>query len=337
MTNPGEDRAKKAAKKAKAARGAAVSGKAGGQSKPVSLTDRERMGGPIGAGGYDFQTRYAIWRLPRLLGERSFTHLLSEGLEDLDINFGAGESPSREAVQVKDHEVGLREFQSVVTKFGEIDESHPNVFGRFTLACPSLGREVKTLAGKLERLRDAEGSFTGGRGALATTVDDITQTVERLGLGPLAEFIIGRVYMEVGLPDLHDDKAACDAFVAGMKNLPAYEEQTAGDLGDVYTTLFRQISSARAASLGREQILESIGSTLRKVSAGRRKSAGGKSVVEVGTDVKVKKGGVLKRMVGRKGRAGSMPADRETVVGKGAEVEGQVEDMIGEIEEEGRR
>jgi hypothetical protein len=323
--------------KVKTRRGvAAVNTKAGKKRKSVSLTDRERMGGPIGAGGYDFQTRYAIVRLPQLLGDKSFTHMLSEGLEDLDINFGAAASPMREAVQVKDHEVRLKEFQSVVTKFSEIDGSHPNVFARFTLACPSLGREVKSLASKLERLRNAEDSFAGGRKAVVSTVREITQTLKSSGLGALAEFIIAKVFMQVGLPNLHDDDTACDAFVAAMKKLPAYREKPPVQLGDVYTMLFRQISSARAASLGREQIMKSISSTLRRASAGRSKPAEGKSTVDIFTKGKLEKSGRVKRMIGRKGDFGSMPANRKTIVGREALIEGQLEEMTGEINKEGR-
>ena len=322
--------ARKTGKKGGAARGAGPDGPPSAQGKSVALTDSERMGGPIGGAGYDFQTRYALVRLPQLLSDPAFKHLLLEGFEDVDIDFGA----AREAVQVKNHEVGAREFKEVVTKFWEIDESHPGVNSRFTVACPSLGRDVQTLAGKLERLRAAEASFAGGREALATTTRDIEERIARLGLAPLARFIMDKVHAQTNLPRLNDDEAACDAFVAGAQKLRAYAKTPAADLRDAYTALFRLVANARAVTLSRAQINSTIRTAVRKAAAARPRAAGAESesLVEVATRVRVKKGARVKRIIGRESRGTSPSGKRKTVVGKDMVIEGEVGDLVGHSE-----
>ena len=110
------------------------------------------MGGITGGGGFDFQTRYAVCHLPLWLLEGSFHQFFSEGTGDIDIRFLDQGKSSRTHIQVKDHEVTATEFKLVVEQFQKLNADLPGIYGKFTLACPSLSANLRSIETGLARL-----------------------------------------------------------------------------------------------------------------------------------------------------------------------------------------
>src|SRR5713226_1656744 len=85
------------------------------KTKSASLAAPTAMGGIIGGGGYDFQTRFIACHIPEWLARNTFTQVFHEGTGDVDVEFGNSRQHEREHIQVKDHEVKTKsEFKEVI-------------------------------------------------------------------------------------------------------------------------------------------------------------------------------------------------------------------------------
>src|SRR6266404_5645909 len=60
--------------------------------RSASLAAPAAMGGIIGGGGYDFQTRFIACHIPEWLARNTFTQIFHEGTGDVDVEFGNSRS-----------------------------------------------------------------------------------------------------------------------------------------------------------------------------------------------------------------------------------------------------
>lgn len=252
--NAKNNKSAKSAGKAKGAKGRTASAKKS-STKKASLAGAGAMGGIIGGGGYDFQTRFIACHIPEWLARNTFTQVFHEGTGDVDIEFGNSRNHAREHIQVKDHEVKLKsEFRKVIEAFVGFDGRMPGAYKRFTLACPSLGPEINRLRLGLERLRQGAGFFGGDKAALRDTVDDVKGRIGTLGLTSHTQFILDKLYFQLGPVNYHHDGASCDAFIGSLLKNPAYSGKLHDAVRPAYDALLREVNAARGKTLDRATI-----------------------------------------------------------------------------------
>ena len=189
-------------------------------AKRGSLLSPEASGGITAGKGFDFQTRYAACCLPLWLQETSFQQLFFEGSGDIDIRFTDQGKSHRTHIQVKDHEVSPCELKSVVDQFNRLDLDLPGVYSHFTLACPSLSATIRPIESGLARLRGAKPFYDDVPDALAPTKQDVDERLRNSGLSAQSDFILAKVFIDIGHGDLHHDDRAVDLFIARLLSHP---------------------------------------------------------------------------------------------------------------------
>src|ERR1700741_814689 len=211
-----------------------------------SLLSPQQVGGITAGKGLDFQTRYAACHLPLWLLEGSFHQLFYEGTGDIDIRFEDSGESSRVHIQVKDHEVSPNELKSVLEHFHNLDSDLPQVYKRFTLACPSLSSKIRPIETGLARFRGAKPFYDDAPGALIPTKEDLDERLHKGGLGKYSEFIHSKVFIEVGHGDLCHDDRAVELFIARLLNHPEYS----GRLREMVQPAFAQLMRVISANMG---------------------------------------------------------------------------------------
>ena len=225
------------------------------------------MGGIIGGGGYDFQTRFIACHIPEWLSQETFTQVFHEGTGDVDVEFGNTDRHEREHIQIKDHEVKKKsEFKQVIEAFIGFDQGMTDGYKRFTIACPSLGPDINRLRLGLERLRQGSVFFNGDQAALRDTLDDVKARIHRLGMGASEQFILNKLYFQLGPVDYHHDGASCDAFIASLLKNPAYSGRLHEAVRPAYAALLREVNAARGKTLDRMTIQRLIEQSLKDVA-----------------------------------------------------------------------
>lgn len=233
--------------------------------KSVSLVSPSGMGGLIGGGGYNFQSRYIACHIPEWLADPAFTQILAEGTGDVDVRFGNSKNPRREHIQVKDHEVKNKsEIKDIVEVFHSFDKGMPGVYEKFVLACPAVGGQVKQLKSWLERLRGARSFFLDDAEiALATTISDIKSLIQELGLSEHEELIFEKLYFQSGLMNFHEDGTACDTFVMHLiTKHPEHRRRIVEGVKPAYKALFNEIVNNQGKTLERTDLKSLIDSAI---------------------------------------------------------------------------
>jgi len=219
-----------------------------------SLLSPEATGGITGGKGYDFQTRYAACHLPLWLIEGSFHQLFYEGTGDIDIRFIDQGKSSRTHIQVKDHEVSPSELKAVIEHFRSMDSSLPEVYKRFTLACPSLSATLRPIETGLARLRGATPFYDDVPGALVPTKQDLDERFRKRGLGDLIDFIHSQVFIDVGHGDLCHDDRAVELFIARLLDHPEYSGKLRSMVQPAFSEIMRAIEASKGVVLERATI-----------------------------------------------------------------------------------
>src|SRR5262249_55025237 len=151
-----------------------------------------------------------------------------------------------EHIQVKDHEVDVTEFRSVLAKFVELDQAHPGLYGRYILASPSLSSELRRLRRALNRWRNATPFFDTEPGHLEPTEEAIHAYItDNLKLAAYADFVLARLNFDTDLHNLHHDGKACEAFIGLLLRQEAYQTKFRGAAEPAYTMLLREVEGRR--------------------------------------------------------------------------------------------
>lgn len=219
-----------------------------------SLLSPEAMGGLVALGGFDFQTRYAVCHLPLWLKEGTFHQLFFEGTGDIDIRFKEGEKSSRTHIQVKDHEVSPAELKVVLEAFQKLDSDLPDVYKRFTVACPSLSPTLRPIETGLARLRGAGPFYDDAPAALQPTKEAIDELLRKRGLGHLVDFIHSKVFIDVGHGDLCRDEPALQLFIARLLQHPDYSGKLRAMVEPAFSQVMRAIRASKGIVLERAAI-----------------------------------------------------------------------------------
>ena len=117
-----------------------------------SLLDRNTTGGGHAQAGFLFQDNFVLANVPRWLADDGFTLLLQEAMGDVEVQFfEPGMPPSLEYFQVKNHDVGLPEFRTIVDTFVKL--SHSGNYRHFSIACTGISDRLKPFINALRRIQ----------------------------------------------------------------------------------------------------------------------------------------------------------------------------------------
>lgn len=234
------------------------------QKQAGSLVNPQNMGGIVGGGGFDFQNRYIVSHLPKWLLDPNFSQVFHEGTGDVDILYIKENRHVREHIQIKDHQVSKGELQEVLNSFIKTDQGMPNTYQQFTLACPSLGKELKPLESGINRLRSASLFYQDQKTALDPTETDLRQITNKLGLSVYADFILKKLYFHTDLTDFHEDERACQVFFYDLQHNPTYSKMVLDILKPSYAELLRQIIAHRGKTIDRVTIEKLITDSIKQ-------------------------------------------------------------------------
>lgn len=217
----------------------------------VSLLSPTGMGGIVGADGYDYQKRWILCQIPRLLANVKFSQLLYEGCGDLDIHFGNSADGSREHVQVKNNCVLVGKFRDAVKTFAKFEMSMPGAFSKYTLIAPSFDSKVSSIASALRRVRGADSFFAEERPALATTMRDIAKKLKAAGLETLKDFVLKKVHIEKADCNLDKDESSQETFITRLRGLSTHSALSNEIIVQIYRALHELAVQHRGKALTR--------------------------------------------------------------------------------------
>ena len=224
-------------------------------SNPGSLVSPAAMGGIVGGKGFDFQTRYTVCHLPVWLKHGAFHQIFSEGTGDIDVRYVEAGKSTRQHIQTKDHDVAPNEFKEVVDTFLKIDGGMPNIYERFTLACPTLSPQLRPVETGLARLRNASPFYDDAPSALTPTKDAVDARMRGHGLSEAEiKFIHEKVFIEVGHADLAHDERALDIFIARLLSHPEFADKIRAMVQPAYAEMLRHVSASKGVVLDRTSI-----------------------------------------------------------------------------------
>lgn len=228
---------------------------------PGSLVAPTLMGGIIAGKGFDFQAKYAVCHLPIWLKDPTFRQLFFEGTGDIDVRFDDAGKTTRIHIQTKDHDVLPGEFLKVVEAFQEIDGGWPNIYQKFTLACPALSVKLRPAEAGLARLRKAAPYYDDKILALALTKADIDKQLQKHGLNTSQiDFVHRKVFLEVGYGDLMQNDRALEIFVSGLLTHPEFKNKMHHMVQPAFAQIMTMVGDHKGAVLERsniEQVLRS--------------------------------------------------------------------------------
>lgn len=247
----------------------------GGSDVPndrASLLASESVGGIAAGTGFDFQTRYAVCHLPLWMQDGSFHQLFFEGTGDIDVRFLTAGASTRIHIQVKDHEVGPAEFRAVLEQFQKLDIGLPGVYQRFTLACPALSATLRPLENALNRYRGAKSFYDDFPTALGQTKQGLDDHMRKVGVQEFSEFILAKVFIDVGHGDLRHDDRAMELFVARLLNLPTFAASLRAMVQPAFAELMRTIAAHRGVVLDRATTDKILIAAVRSGNAAEEKT-----------------------------------------------------------------
>jgi hypothetical protein len=222
--------------------------------QPGSLLSPESMGGINAGKGLDFQTRFAACHIPLWLLEAAFHRLFFEGTGDIDIRYTEAGKVWRIHIQVKDHDVTPSEFKEVVENFIMTDAGLPDTYKCFTVVCPSLSPTIRPIETALRRFRGAEPFYDDKPEVLAPTKEELDQRLRDAGLGDYLDFIIGKVFIDVGHGYMHRDEHAIDLFIGRLLKHPDYADKVRAMVLPTYAEVLREIGARRGNVIERAEI-----------------------------------------------------------------------------------
>lgn len=220
-----------------------------------SLLSAAAMGGIVAGKGFDFQARYAVCHLPQWLSDRTFHQLFFEGTGDIDVRFIDNGRSTRRHIQAKDHDVTPAEFRQVIESFQALDAGFPGVYQAFTLACPSLSPQLRSIEAGLARLRQAKPFYDDVPAALTATSNDLTARMRQQGLDDTQlQFVRDKVLIEAGLGYLTHDDRATDQFIAALQKHPDFSQMLRTMVQPAYAQMMHSINTNKGRVLERAVI-----------------------------------------------------------------------------------
>ncbi len=221
------------------------------------------MGGIHGGNGYTFQDRYIVCHIPKWLADPTFVHIMPEATGDVDIVYNNNGQHSYDHIQIKDHAVTNIILKEAIKIFSKINDGTKDVYNKFTLTAPSVNTQVKSLITALERFREAKKLYAQeNANALSTTNDALFEILRKLKLETYNDFIISKVYFEIGLFDFSDNSICKKMFSSNLLELPTYKEYLQHLIFPVYSSMIDQVLAHRGVVLPSAKLYSVINEAL---------------------------------------------------------------------------
>ncbi len=228
-----------------------------------SLLSPAMMGGIVGSDGFAFQARFTVCHLPLWLLDESFAQLLYEGTGDIDLRFNRKGKTARQHIQVKNHDVTPTELRGVIEVFLKIDAAHPGTYERFVLACPALSESLRSIESALGRYRGAKPYYDDIPSALEDTVKELDRRIATADLQEFRDFIVDKLFIEVGHGDLRYDDRAVELFIARLLSLPQYARSVREMVQPAFGELMRAVAANRGVTLDRKTTEQLVQNAIR--------------------------------------------------------------------------
>ena len=101
---------------------------------------------------------------------------------------------------------------------------------------------------------------------MGDTLDDVKGRINTLRLSKHEQFILDKLYFQLGPVNYHHDDASCDAFIGSLLKNPAYSGKLHDAVGPAYSALLQEVNAARGKTLDRITIQRLIEQSLKDVS-----------------------------------------------------------------------
>jgi hypothetical protein len=136
--------------------------------------------------------------------------------------------------------------------------------------CPTLSAKLRSVEAGLARFRKAKPFYDDAAEALAPTSGELADRLRGIGLRDTAsiDFILAKVFLEIGHGDLHHDERAVELFVARVLSHPEYSGMLRAMVQPAFAQLLRAIEAKRGAVLPRADIEHILRSAIAAVGAG---------------------------------------------------------------------
>lgn len=239
---------------------------------PGSLLSSQAMGGINAGKGFDFQTRYAACHVPVWLLEEAFHQLFFEGTGDIDIRYTEVGKSSRIHIQVKDHDVTPAELKEVIEQFSQLDSAHQDTYKCFTVVCPSLSPTLRPIETALRRFRGAQPFYDDKPEALAPTKQELEKRLRSAGLGDYVDFILNKVFIDVGHGYMHHDDHAIDIFIGRLLRHPDYADKVRAMVLPTFAEIMREIGARKGTVIDRAEIEKLLQAAVAAGIAGEKKT-----------------------------------------------------------------
>jgi hypothetical protein len=240
-------------------------------AQPGSLLAPEAMGGINAGKGFDFQARYAACHVPVWLLEEAFHQLFFEGTGDIDIRYTESGKSSRIHIQVKDHDVTPGELKEIIEQFSQLDSAHPDTYKCFTVVCPSLSPTHRPIETALRRFRGAEPFYDDKPEVLAPTKQELEERLRAADLGSYVDFIIRKVFIDVGHGYMHNDDHAIDLFIGRLLKHPDYADKVRAMVLPTYAQIMREIGARKGNVIERAEIEKLLQAAVAAGIAGEKR------------------------------------------------------------------
>lgn len=238
---------------------------------PASLLSSQAMGGINAGKGFDFQIRYAACHVPVWLLEEAFHQLFFEGTGDIDIRYTEVGKSSRIHIQVKDHDVTPGELREVIEQFSKLDSSYQDTYKCFTVVCPSLSAALRPIETALRRFRGAQPFYDDRPDALAPTKQELEERLRVAGLADHVDFIVSKVFIDVGHGYMHHDDHAIDIFIGRLLKHPDYADKVRAMVLPTYAEIMREIGARKGNVIERAEIERLLQAAVAAGIAGEKK------------------------------------------------------------------
>lgn len=243
------------------------------EDKRVSLTNKEGMGGIIGGKGYKIQDKYIVNQIPYWLKDSTFSQILIEGIEDVDVRYKGDGNDFRIAYQIKDHSISPSEFKEIVRKFKDKDEATPGTYRKIIIAAPILSGKVKSLRDILVRCKDAAPFYNDApHNIMNNTYDDLDDKIKELKLPVNREFLLEKVAFENIVSDNPKDEIFRHTFVGSILEIEQFNSIQPLALQRAFEKLSSFIVDSVGKTISRDEILNYIYVSVKEFNKSAEKS-----------------------------------------------------------------
>jgi len=223
-------------------------------SNNFSLFSPKGTGGVTGFRGYIFQDAYILSKLPEWLEDDSFSCVIKEGFEDVDVKYVEGESEKIHCYQVKNHFVDLTEFRDVLNNFYE-KSSELKIKSTFILSSPGLKGTCNSIKTKIEDYRELLKIHCK---SLTTTKEDLNTSLKKIDINIPLDFLVKNVFFDTNFGPSNNYTRLCDQFVGAILRNEKFKDMRPLVFYSIFNNLFSLFAGETRKVITKEDILKRI-------------------------------------------------------------------------------